>query len=58
MRQVGLTGSAAPQPLRSTLDPKDRKTPMLKGGAEQVYFKRTPALNTVNPLWVWAEQVF
>jgi hypothetical protein len=48
----GLAGLAAAQPQFSRRDPASRKTPMFAGGAEQIYFKRTPTLNSVNPLWV------
>jgi hypothetical protein len=50
---TGLVGLTAPQPQRSTMNPASRKTPMLKGGNEQVYFKRTHNLNSINPLWVY-----
>ena len=33
-------------------------TPMLKGGGEQVYFKKTATLNSVNPLWVFPTQLW
>ncbi|WP_395699718.1 hypothetical protein [Aquabacterium sp.] len=52
---TGVVGLASEQPLRSTLDPRQRRTPMLPGGGEQVYFKRTPTLSAINPLWVHAE---
>ncbi len=55
---TGLVGIAAAQPQFSSLDPKSKKTPMLPGGAEQVYFKRTPKLNSVNPLWVYSERLW
>jgi hypothetical protein len=55
---VGLVGLAAPQPQKSTLDPKSRKTPMLQGGGEQVFFKRTSTLNSINPLWVYQEHLW
>lgn len=54
----GLVGLAAPQPLKSTLNPNSKKTPMLQGGGEQVFFKRTPTLNSVNPLWVYPEHLW
>lgn len=49
----GLVGLAAPQARRSTISVSSRRTPLLPGGGEQVYFKRTPTLNSVNPLWVY-----
>jgi len=49
----GLVGLAAPQPQLSKMNPKARTTPMFKGGGEQVYFKKTFTLNSVNPLWVY-----
>ena len=49
---TGLVGAAAPQPQTSSMDPTSRTTPMFKGGGEQVYFKKTPTANSVNPLWV------
>ncbi|MBI5256548.1 MAG: hypothetical protein HY855_08620 [Burkholderiales bacterium] len=55
---TGVVGLAAPQPQRSTLDPAQRRTPLLAGGGEQVFFKRTPALNAINPLWVHAETLW
>ena len=54
----GLVGVAAPQSQKSTLDPKSRKTPMLQGGGEQVYFKAAPGVNTVNPLWVYETRLW
>jgi len=42
----GLVGQAREQPEYSHLDPKRRTTPMLAGGAEQVFFK------VKNPFWV------
>jgi len=50
---VGLVGLVAPQPQRSSLNPVARSTPFFQGGAEQVYFKRTKNLNSINPLWVY-----
>ena len=50
---TGLVGIAASQPQKSNLNSKAKKTPILKGGGEQVYFKRTHTLNSVNPLWVY-----
>jgi hypothetical protein len=50
---VGLVGPAAPQPKKSTMNRSSHTTPMFTGGAEQVYFKRTPTLNSINPLWVY-----
>src|SRR5918911_538294 len=38
---IGLVGIAAPQPQKSSLDPNARKTTLLQGGAEQVFFKKT-----------------
>lgn len=52
----GLVGISAPQPHRSSLDPKLGSTPILQGGAEQVFFKRTPELTSINPLWVYPER--
>ena len=52
----GLVGISAPQPQYSGLDPKLGNTPILQGGAEQVFFKRTPELNSINPLWVYPER--
>lgn len=50
---TGLCGAVAPQPLRSTMDVQSRKTPMLPGGLEQVFFKRaTPSERNMNPFWV------
>lgn len=49
----GLAGQAAPQPQNSKMNPKARTTPMFKGGGEQVYFKKTHTLNSINPLWVY-----
>lgn len=54
----GLVGIAAPQPRKSTMDRSSTKTPMLQGGGEQVYFKRTHTLNTVNPLWVYSTRLW
>lgn len=48
----GLVGQALEQPEYSHLDPKQRTTPMLAGGAEQVFFK------IKNPLWVQRVFVF
>jgi hypothetical protein len=50
---AGLVGRAAPQPKLSSMNPSARTTPMLRGEGEQVYFKRTHNLNSVNPLWVY-----
>lgn len=55
---IGVVGLAAPQPQRSTLDAQDRRTPMLPGGGEQVFFKRTATLSAINPLWVHAEPLW
>ncbi len=55
---TGLVGVAAAQPQKSTLDPKSRKTPMLQGGAEQVFFKKTRTLNSINPLWVYPDRLW
>jgi hypothetical protein len=35
----GLVGQTLQQPEYSHLDPKQRATPLLAGGAEQVFFK-------------------
>jgi len=48
---VGLVGSTQPQ--KSTMDAKARSTPMFQGGGEQVFFKRTRTLNSINPLWIF-----
>ena len=42
----GLVGQTLEQPEYSHLDPRQRTTPMLAGGAEQVFFK------VKNPFWV------
>jgi len=42
----GLAGQTKEQPEHSHLDPNKRTTPMLLGGAEQVFFK------VKNPFWV------
>jgi len=55
---VGLVGIAARQPQRSKMDASSKRTPMLSGGGEQVYFKRTRTLNSVNPLWVYPTQLW
>jgi hypothetical protein len=57
---VGLTGSTAPQPVRSTLDRQSRQTLWLPGGLEQVYFKRGNRGGTagINPLWVYFEKLW
>jgi hypothetical protein len=55
---VGLVGLAAPQPQKSTLNPKSGKTPTLQGGGEQVFFKKTSTLNSINPLWVYQERLW
>lgn len=55
---TGVVGLAAEQPQRSTMDPAQRRTPMLPGGGEQVYFKRTASLSAINPLWVYAEHLW
>ncbi len=55
---TGVVGLASEQPLHSTMDRLDRRTPMLPGGLEQVYFKRTPTLSAINPLWVHAEPLW
>lgn len=52
---TGLVGIAAAQPQKSTLSRHSRKTPMLQGGAEQVFLKKTRTLNSINPLWVYSE---
>jgi adenylate kinase family enzyme len=55
---VGLVGIAARQPQWSKMDASSKRTPMLSGGGEQVYFKRTRTLNSVNPLWVYPTQLW
>jgi len=55
---VGLVGIATPQPQRSKMDASSKRTPMLSGGGEQVYFKRARTLNSVNPLWVYPTQLW
>ena len=55
---IGLVGLATPQPQVSAMDAREAKTPMLVGGGEQVYFKQTPTLNSVNPLWVYAAHLW
>ena len=55
---IGLVGIAAPQPQKSSLDPNARKTTLLQGGAEQVFFKKTPTLNSINPLWVYSDRLW
>jgi hypothetical protein len=55
---TGLSGIAAAQPKRSHMNPAARSTPTLPGGGEQIYFKRTHSLNSVNPLWVYRTQVW
>jgi hypothetical protein len=42
----GLAGITKEQPQRSTMDASQRTTPMLAGGAEQIFIK------VKNPLWV------
>jgi hypothetical protein len=49
---TGLVGPAAPQPKLSSMSPS-RTTPMFRGEGEQVYFKRSHNLNSINPLWVY-----
>ena len=55
---IGLVGIAAKQPLNSKYDPRSPNTPMLPGGAEQVFFKKTKTLNSINPLWVHSERLW
>jgi hypothetical protein len=55
---TGLVGIASAQPQKSTLNVRSRKTPMLQGGAEQVFFKKTQTLNSINPLWVYSERLW
>jgi hypothetical protein len=50
---IGLVGPTAPQPRLSTLNANSRATPMFRGEGEQVYFKRTRNLNSINPLWIY-----
>lgn len=47
-----MAGATKEQPEYSHLNPAMRTTPMLRGGAEQVYIK------VKNPLWVFADPVF
>jgi hypothetical protein len=54
----GLVGPTAPQPQRSKMNPKARNTPMLRGGAEQVFFKRSETLSRINPLWVYSTKLW
>ncbi|MBX2879638.1 MAG: hypothetical protein KTR32_06895 [Granulosicoccus sp.] len=54
----GLVGIASAQPKKSTLDVNSRQTPMLPGGAEQVFFKKTPTLSSINPLWIRSERLW
>ncbi|MBK1695473.1 hypothetical protein CKO09_12100 [Chromatium weissei] len=54
----GLVGVTASQPRLSTLSAQSRSTPMLEGGAEQVFFKKTNTLNSVNPLWIYPERLW
>ena len=50
---IGLCGTIAPQPLRSSMDHASRNTPWLPGGVEQIFFKRASATEkNINPLWV------
>jgi hypothetical protein len=53
---TGIAGLTAPQPQDSRMNPALKKTPMLSGGAEQIFFKKTRALNSINPLWVYTAQ--
>ena len=55
---VGLVGAAAAQPQRSSMARAQASTPFLAGGGEQVYFKRTATLNSVNPLWVFSRSLW
>jgi hypothetical protein len=55
---IGLAGIAAPQPQKSRMGRNAKSTPMLSGGGEQIYFKRTLTLNSVNPLWVYAAHLW
>lgn len=50
---TGLVGPAAPQPRKSSMNPNSTTTPMFKGSGEQVYFKSTHGVNSLNPLWVY-----
>lgn len=55
---TGVVGLSAEQPQRSTMDPTHRHTPMLPGGGEQVFFKRTASLSAISPLWVHLERLW
>ena len=55
---TGIAGLAAPQPQKSHFKPVGPKTSILKGGAEQIYFKKTRTLNSINPLWVYKERLW
>jgi len=56
---TGLTGTVAPQPVRSSMDRASRKTPWLPGMLEQVYFKRGTATEaSINPFWVHWVKLF
>ena len=52
-----LAGIGAPQPQHSGLDPKLGSTPILRGGAEQIFFKKTLKLNSINPLRVHSDRL-
>jgi hypothetical protein len=54
---VGVAGLALP-PLRTGSQARQRRTPMLPGGGEQIFFKRTPQLSPINPQWVYAETLW
>ena len=50
---IGLCGMVAPQPVKSSMNSQSRKTPILPGGFEQVFFKRGNAKEkNINPFWV------
>jgi hypothetical protein len=44
-----LIGPVAAQPVHSSMNPTDPKTPILRGGAEQIFIRSGDS----NPLWVY-----
>ena len=53
----GVAGISAPQAQHSGLDPELGSTPILQGGSEQIFFKKTYTLNSINPLWVYPDRL-